>query len=66
MATSYATPRLTRSKSGADLLYERFKLEQQKEDEKAAIDYLNATMGTFISYDTSLQHELKDGVLLCK
>lgn len=64
MAASYATPRLTRSKSGADLLFERLKHEQHQIDERAAIDYLNATLNTCIS--SPLQHELKDGVLLCK
>lgn len=67
MATTYAvTPRIARSKSGADLLYDRMKQEQYRHDEKAAIEYLNSTLNISLSLDQHLHHELKDGVLLCK
>lgn len=66
MATTYAvTPRIARSKSGADLLYDRMKQEQYRHDEKAAIEYLNSTLNISLSLDQHLHHELKDGVLLC-
>lgn len=66
MATAYATPRIARSKSGADLLFDRMKHEQFQSDERAAIDYLNSVLDISITYDTPLHKELKDGVLLCK
>lgn len=65
-ASSYATPRIARSKSGADLLFDRMKQEQFRQDEQAAIDYLNSTLDLSLSLDHQLHQELKDGVLLCK
>lgn len=61
-----ATPRIARSKSGADLLFDRMKQEQFRQDEKAAIEFLNTTLDISLSLDNQLHHELKDGVLLCK
>ncbi|GAN04190.1 protein kinase [Mucor ambiguus] len=64
-ASSYATPRIARSKSGADLLFDRMKQEQFRQDEQAAIDYLNSTLDLSLSLNHQLHQELKDGVLLC-
>jgi hypothetical protein len=61
-----AAPRIARSKSGADLLFDRMKQEQFRQDEKAAIEFLNTTLDISLSLDHQLHHELKDGVLLCK
>lgn len=67
MSASYAaTPRIVRSKSGADLLFDRMKQEQFRQDEKVAIDYLNAALDISLSLNHQLYQELKDGVLLCK
>jgi hypothetical protein len=66
MSASYATPRMSRSKSGADLLFDKMKQEQFRSDEKAAIDYLNTILGLNLSLDLPLHPELQDGVLLCK
>lgn len=63
---SYATPRIARSKSGADLLFDKMKQEQYRQDEKIAIEYLNKTMDISLDLNNQLQHELSDGVLLCK
>lgn len=63
---SYATPRIARSKSGADLLLDKMKQEQYRQDERAAIEYLNTTLDIAIPLDQQLQYELCDGVLLCK
>ncbi|KAG2231040.1 hypothetical protein INT48_007551 [Thamnidium elegans] len=62
---SYATPRIARSKSGADLLFDKMKQEQYRQDERAAIEYLNKTLDISLSLNNQLQHELSDGVLLC-
>ncbi|RCH97480.1 hypothetical protein CU098_005443 [Rhizopus stolonifer] len=62
---SYANTRIPRSKSGADLLYDRMRHEQYQQDEKAAIDFLNKTLDVSFSSNCSLQKELRDGVLLC-
>ncbi|KAG2201006.1 hypothetical protein INT47_006550, partial [Mucor saturninus] len=62
---SYATPRIARSKSGADLLLDKMKQEQYRQDERAAIEYLNTILEMTIPLDAPLQYELSDGVLLC-
>lgn len=67
MAASYAAaPRIARSKSGADLLFDRMKQEKYNQDEKIAINYLNSTLEISLSLDHPLHQELQDGVLLCK
>ena len=66
MTTFVNTPRIARSKSGADLLFDRMKQEQFRQDEKAAITYLNTTLDISLDLDQPLHQELKDGVLLCK
>jgi hypothetical protein len=65
MATSYVSPRIARSKSGADLLFDKMKQEQYKQEEMIAIHYLNQSLELSLE-SGSLQQELKDGVLLCK
>ncbi|CEP17185.1 hypothetical protein [Parasitella parasitica] len=64
-ASSYATPRIARSKSGADLLFDRMKQEQFRQEEQLAIEYLNSKLDLSLSLDNPLYEELKDGVLLC-
>ncbi|KAI8645002.1 kinase-like domain-containing protein, partial [Parasitella parasitica] len=64
-ASSYATPRIARSKSGADLLFDRMKHEQFRHEEQLAIEYLNSKLDLSLSLDNPLFEELKDGVLLC-
>jgi hypothetical protein len=66
MAASYATSRMARSKSGADLLFDKIRQEQFRSDEKTAVGYLNTTLDLDLSLDLPLHPELKDGVLLCK
>lgn len=66
MTASYATPRMSKSKSGTDLVFDKIRQEQFRNDEKAAIDYLNTTLALDLSLDHPLYPELQDGVLLCK
>lgn len=60
-----ATPRLARSKSGADLLFDKMKQEKFQHEEQEAIDFLNTTLDLSITRG-QLHQELKDGVILCK
>ncbi|KAJ2959329.1 hypothetical protein NQZ79_g5244 [Umbelopsis isabellina] len=55
---------MSRTKSGADILFDKMRLEQQKNDQLAAVHFLENTLGCSISID-NLHTELKDGVLLC-
>ena len=62
--------RIARSKSGADLLFDKMKQDQLNHDIQNAVDFLNTTLidndnHTSIEID-HLHDELKDGVLLCK
>jgi hypothetical protein len=56
---------MSRTKSGADILFDKMRLEQQKNDQLAAVQFLENTLDCSISID-NLHAELKDGVLLCK
>lgn len=62
--TAYPSPQLSRAKSSTNLL-DRIKLEQSKLEEQLVIEYLNQTLDLSIELG-NLQHELKDGVILCK
>ena len=62
--------RIARSKSGADILFDKMKQDQLNHDTQKAVDFLNTTLidndsHTSIEID-HLHDELKDGVLLCK
>lgn len=61
--TAYPSPQLSRAKSSTNLL-DRIKLEQSKLEEQLVIEYLNQTLDLSIELG-NLQHELKDGVILC-
>ncbi|KAI9467967.1 MAG: calponin homology domain-containing protein [Benjaminiella poitrasii] len=54
---------IIKSKNGADLQYDKMKLEQYKIDEEDAINYLNTTLDVFLT--EPLHQALRDGVLLC-
>jgi hypothetical protein len=56
---------MNRTKSGADILFDKMKLEQQKIDQLAAVQFLQNTLNCSL-LNENLQNELKDGVLLCK
>jgi hypothetical protein len=56
---------MKRTKSGADMLFDKMRHEQQKSDQLAAVHFLEATLDCSLSSE-NLHNELKDGVLLCK
>ncbi|KAF7732859.1 hypothetical protein EC973_000135 [Apophysomyces ossiformis] len=64
MTATYASPRMARSKSGADILVDKMKVQQLKSDENRAIEFLNTMLDCNIN-GCDLHQELKDGVLLC-
>ncbi|KAH8556033.1 kinase-like domain-containing protein [Umbelopsis sp. PMI_123] len=55
---------MKRTKSGADMLFDKMRHEQQKSDQLAAVHFLEATLDCSLSSE-NLHNELKDGVLLC-
>ncbi|CDH54377.1 predicted protein [Lichtheimia corymbifera JMRC:FSU:9682] len=65
---SHPSPvRIARSKSGADLLFDKMKQDKLQHDEQAAVDFLNEILDDHASITCgNLHDELKDGVLLCK
>ncbi|KAI9484659.1 calponin homology domain-containing protein [Zychaea mexicana] len=66
LTTATAQTRIARSKSGADMLFDRMKRDQFDHEEQAAIDFLNATLVDHAPIEIGhLHQELKDGVLLC-
>ncbi|KAI8378066.1 kinase-like domain-containing protein [Radiomyces spectabilis] len=65
MATSYASlSRLARSKSGADILVDKMRLEQVQQDERQAVHFLNNYLNLSLK-DGQLHKALNDGVILC-
>ncbi|KAG0166499.1 hypothetical protein DFQ28_007526 [Apophysomyces sp. BC1034] len=64
MAATYASPRMARSKSGADILFDKMKVQQLKSDGNRAVEFLNITLNCNID-GSELHQDLKDGVLLC-
>jgi hypothetical protein len=56
---------MKRTKSGADMLFDKMRHEQHKTDQFAAVHFLEATLEHKVSNE-NLHSELKDGVLLCK
>lgn len=56
---------MNRTKSDADMLFDRMRLEQQKNDQLAAVQFLENTLDCSLSNE-NLHTELKNGVLLCK
>ncbi|KAL0079993.1 calponin homology domain-containing protein [Phycomyces blakesleeanus] len=61
MAAAYTTPR---SKCSTDVVYDKSRQEQLKEDEDKAIAFLNTSLGLSIR-SGELHTSLKDGVHLC-
>lgn len=54
-----------RHSSTADVICNHFREQQQKNNQMAAIDFLELTLGMSLMSD-DLHKELQDGVLLCK
>ncbi|KAG0187682.1 hypothetical protein DFQ28_005975 [Apophysomyces sp. BC1034] len=64
MTATYTSPRLGLTNKGGANLFDKMKQEQLEQNEKLAVDFLNATLDQPIGYG-QLHQELKDGVVLC-